>query len=65
MSRQDDIADLVQDLLDTAIEHMHDRASEETFHECQMCGDVDSHTDTCPIPWLQKWQDAPILKGFK
>jgi len=63
VNRQDEIADLVQDLLDIALEHLHDRASEESFEECHLCGDVDGHAEGCAIPLLQAWQVAPQPKG--
>ena len=46
--------DAVQALLDAVrIALVH---PEETFIECGLCGEVDSHTDTCPVPALIRWQ---------
>jgi len=29
--------------------------TEETFEECRVCGEWDSHTDDCPMPAIVKW----------
>jgi len=29
----------------------------ESFEECRLCGDVDSHTDDCPLPALRRWME--------
>ena len=52
------VCDAAQSLLDVALVRLYDRNSGESFEECQLCGDVDSHTDECPIPALKKWMDA-------
>jgi hypothetical protein len=57
-------AEAAQTLLDVALVRLYDRNSEESFEECQLCGDVvcgdvDSHTDDCPIPALKKWMETP------
>lgn len=26
----------------------------ESFEECLLCGEVDSHTDNCPVPALKR-----------
>ena len=33
-------------------------ADGETFSECLLCGEVDSHTDECPIPALRRWLES-------
>jgi hypothetical protein len=49
------------DDLDTATEAFLDcvyrrlSTPEETFMECLICGDVDSHEQDCPVPALEKW----------
>ena len=55
----DDAAEAVQTLLLIARERLYDRNADEVFYECQLCGDVDGHTDDCPIPAVQRWMDAP------
>jgi hypothetical protein len=55
----DAAAEAAQDLLDAALERLYDRHAGEAFLECQICGDVDGHTDDCPIPAVQRWMDAP------
>ena len=55
----DDAAEAVQTLLLIARERIYDRNKDEVFYECQLCGDVDGHTDDCPIPALKAWMDAP------
>jgi hypothetical protein len=59
MREKEDLYDAVENLLDFAYRSMYDRRSEETFKECQLCGDVDGHLTECPIPLLEKWQLQP------
>lgn len=47
--------DAVQDFLE-AVTDMQSWHTGETFHLCKLCGEVDSHTDACPVPALLKWQ---------
>lgn len=57
-----DIEQTVLDVLESviAMTRTHtDRASEETFTECLVCGDVDSHTDECPVPAIQRFLEGP------
>ena len=56
----DDAANAVQALLDVALVRLRDyHHADVTLIECQLCGDVDGHTDDCPIPAVQRWMDAP------
>lgn len=54
-----EVIDAVQSLLDTVLVSHHDRQSEETFIECLMCGEWDSHIDDCCIPAVLAWQELP------
>jgi hypothetical protein len=54
-----DVITAAEQLLDEALTRLHDHVSEETFTQCEMCGEVDSHTDDCPVPALEKWMSTP------
>lgn len=56
--------DDVQNLLDAVTERMHDRDSGETFLECKVCGEVDSHHVRCFVPAMADWLggDDPNLR---
>lgn len=30
----------------------------EVFKACRLCGEVDSHTDVCPLPAVERWLNA-------
>jgi len=50
----DAVIDAVHALLDVALSDLV--TSDEAFVECHLCGEVDSHTDLCPVPALVRWQ---------
>lgn len=31
---------------------------DETFEQCRLCGEVDSHFEDCPLPALQAWLEG-------
>jgi hypothetical protein len=49
------LADAVQELVDDTLVLHYDRASQERFTECRLCGGWEDHTDTCPIPAMVRW----------
>lgn len=57
-TREEQIAEAVQDLLDLATYSERNIASDETFYICHVCGDCDSHKADCFVPLLQKWQES-------
>ena len=50
-----EVIDAVEELLDIGVVKLHDRQSGETFTECKVCGKIDEHEVTCPVPMLEQW----------
>lgn len=49
------IIDSFEEILDDAIQYHRDSVSEETFRECMVCGEWDSHIKECPIQAIELW----------
>lgn len=47
--------DQIEELVGAAVTGIHDSRSDEVFDVCRVCGDVDGHTDNCPVPPLERW----------
>jgi hypothetical protein len=47
------LIDAVQELIEFATERLTN--DDETFIECKLCGGLDGHDGSCPIPACQKW----------
>lgn len=54
-TREDLIADAVEALLDEALSRHYDRAADETFTECHVCGQWEDHKADCFVPLLETW----------
>ena len=52
-----EVVDLITDALEEAVDLAKVRHStgEETFIECRMCKEVDSHKTGCIIETIEKW----------
>lgn len=53
--REQKIAEAVEQLLDEVKSTHYDSQSEESFTECHVCGEWESHKDNCFVPVLEKW----------
>jgi hypothetical protein len=58
-SIQDQIIDAVTGLLDLATAYHPDPVSDETLTECHACGEWEGHAESCFVPALERWQNAP------
>jgi hypothetical protein len=47
------LIDAVHALIDESLNHLD--TGDEVFVECALCGELDSHTNSCPIPACQRW----------
>lgn len=54
----DELIDQVGALLEAAEARHTDRHADETFSECLLCGEWDSHTDACPVPAIYRWLET-------
>jgi hypothetical protein len=54
----------VESFLDSVLEAQHCNTG-ETFILCRLCGEWDSHAETCPVPAVQAWQtgEIPVLSA--
>jgi len=53
----EELVTMLNDVADDAIVR-HMNSDDETFLECRVCGEWDSHTDICPIPAIEHWLRA-------
>lgn len=51
----EELITLADELLDLSTTRHHDYTSGESFRECRICGEWDSHSDTCFVPKLRDW----------
>jgi hypothetical protein len=56
VTREDEIAEAVEALLEVALSQHTDPRADETFTECHLCDQWEGHTRDCPVPLLQLWQ---------
>jgi len=49
------VLNTLTEALEDAIQNHHDSQSGETFQECMLCGEWDSHIKECPIPAIELW----------
>lgn len=47
--------DAVNEFADLMTRTIDSKASDETFHECQLCGGVDGHDRGCLMPAVRQW----------
>jgi hypothetical protein len=52
---KNELLDTLQHVTEDASIRHHDSQSGETFEECALCGEWDSHTAVCIIPSLITW----------
>lgn len=65
-SRQDQIAERVQELLDAATQrHCTGGEEPETFIECHVCQRWDDHADDCWVPLLDAWLKTGSMTPFE
>jgi chorismate mutase len=58
MQQEVEIAHAVEQLQEVVVRNIS--TSEETFVECLICGDVDSHKPGCWVAGALEWLDVPL-----
>jgi hypothetical protein len=52
-----ELIDVLESVTDWGLVPHHHEPSGETLVECKVCGEWEGHTDLCPVPAIQKWQN--------
>jgi hypothetical protein len=53
-----ELTDALESIADGALSRHYDRVSDETFVLCHVCNRFEDHSDTCPVPAIEKWLEA-------